>query len=154
MKTFRTVVATLAGVLLFYALFAFISVKNQAAFVQRTIYQGFDQSFVVALVLGVAFLLIAIIFTVAIATTREEQEDEEEEPFPAIRTAKRKPAEKPSLLDEDEEEDVSVFTKPTEREAKPMEEAEKPSGRKIFCIYCGKAVEEQAALCPHCGRRL
>ncbi len=77
MKTIRTVIATLSVVLLAFALGAWISVRRNAAFIQRTIYQGFDQTFVVALVMGCAFLLIAIILTVAIVSTDEDEEDEE-----------------------------------------------------------------------------
>lgn len=69
MKTVRTILATLAAVLLCYSLTAWISVRQDAAFVQRTIFQGFDQTFIIALVMGGAFLLIAIILTVAIAST-------------------------------------------------------------------------------------
>ena len=61
MKTIRTIIATLSAVLLTYALVAWFSVRRSAAFIQRTIYQGFDQTFVVALVMGSAFLLIAVI---------------------------------------------------------------------------------------------
>ena len=86
MKTVRTILATLAAVLLCYSLTAWISVRQDAAFVQRTIFQGFDQTFIIALVMGGAFLLIAIILTVAIASTGEEAEDlaEEEEEGEAL----------------------------------------------------------------------
>ena len=83
MKTIRTIIATLSGVLLAFAVVAWFSVRRNAAFLQRTIYQGFDQTFVVALVMGCAFLLISIILTVAIVSTEnddEEDEEEEEEP--------------------------------------------------------------------------
>lgn len=49
MKTVRTILATLAAVLLCYSLTAWISVRQDAAFVQRTIFQGFDQTFIIAL---------------------------------------------------------------------------------------------------------
>lgn len=82
MKTIRTIIATLATVLLGFALVAWFSVRRNAAFIQRTIYQGFDQTFVVALVMGCAFLLIAIILTVAIVSTDgDDEEDEEEESY-------------------------------------------------------------------------
>ena len=81
MKTIRTILATLATVLLGFALVAWFSVRRNAAYIQRTIYQGFDQTFVVALVMGCAFLLIAIILTVAIVSTDEDDEEEEEEDF-------------------------------------------------------------------------
>ena len=45
MKTIRTILATLATVLLGFALVAWFSVRRNAAFIQRTIYQGFDQTF-------------------------------------------------------------------------------------------------------------
>ncbi len=84
MKTIRTIIATLSAVLLTFALVAWFSVRRNAAFIQRTIYQGFDQTFVVALVMGCAFFLIAIILTVAIVSTENddgEDEEEEEEPI-------------------------------------------------------------------------
>ena len=81
MKTIRTILATLATVLLGFALVAWFSVRRNAAFIQRTIYQGFDQTFVVALVMGCAFLLIAIILTVAIVSTDDDDEEDEEEDF-------------------------------------------------------------------------
>ena len=77
MKTIRTIIATLSAVLLTFALVAWFSVRRSAAFIQRTIYQGFDQTFVVALVMGCAFLLIAIILSVAIASTDDEEDEEE-----------------------------------------------------------------------------
>ena len=79
MKTIRTILATLAMVLLGFALVAWFSVRRNAAFIQRTIYQGFDQTFVVALVMGCAFLLIAVILTVAIVSIENDEEDEEDE---------------------------------------------------------------------------
>ena len=100
MKTIRTIIATLSAVLLAFALVAWVSVRRNAAFIQRTIYQGFDQTFVVALVMGCAFLLIAIILTVAIVSIDDDEEDEEDEapvrPKPRSRTqpaADRRPAE-------------------------------------------------------------
>ena len=85
MKTIRTIIATLSGVLLTFALVAWFSVRRNAAFLQRTIYQGFDQTFVVALVMGCAFLLIAVILTVAIVSTESDEEDEEDEEEPLRR---------------------------------------------------------------------
>ena len=79
MKTIRTIIGTLSAVLLTFALVAWFSVRRSAAFIQRTIYQGFDQTFVVALVMGCAFLLITIILSVAIASTDDDDDDEEEE---------------------------------------------------------------------------
>jgi hypothetical protein len=86
MKTIRTIIATLSVVLLTYALVAWFSVRRSAAFIQRTIYQGFDQTFVVALVMGSAFLLIAVILTVAIFSTDEDDEEDEERYRPRPRT--------------------------------------------------------------------
>ena len=92
MKTIRMIIATLSGVLLTFALVAWFSVRRNAAFIQRTIYQGFDQTFVVALVMGCAFLLIAIILTVAIVSTDDDDEEEEEEDFrPRHQTRPRPP---------------------------------------------------------------
>ena len=88
MKTIRTIIATLSGVLLTFALVAWFSVRRNAAFIQRTIYQGFDQTFVVALVMGCAFLLIAVILTVAIVSTGDPEEDEEDD-MPPLRPARR-----------------------------------------------------------------
>ena len=85
MKTIRTIVATLAGILLSFAVIAWFSVRRNAAFLQRTIYQGFDQTFVVALVMGCAFLLIAVILTVAIVSTGDQEEDD----MPPLRPARR-----------------------------------------------------------------
>ena len=81
MKTIRTIIGTLSAVLLTFALVAWFSVRRNAAFIQRTIYQGFDQTFVVALVMGCAFLLIAIILTVAIVSTDEDDDEEDEEDY-------------------------------------------------------------------------
>ena len=88
MKTIRTIVATLSFVLLSFALVAWFSVRRNAAFLQRTIYQGFDQTFVVALVMGSAFLLIAVILTVAIVSTGSEDEEDEED-MPPLRPTRR-----------------------------------------------------------------
>ena len=89
MKTIRTIVATLAGILLSFAVIAWFSVRRNATFLQRTIYQGFDQTFVVALVMGCAFLLIAVILTVAIVSTGDPEEDEEEDDMPPLRPVRR-----------------------------------------------------------------
>ena len=86
MKTIRTIIATLSAVLLTFALVAWFSVRRNAAFIQRTIYQGFDQTFVVALVMGCAFLLIAVILTVAIFSTEDDDEEEEQVVRPTTRT--------------------------------------------------------------------
>ena len=144
MKTVRTILATLAAVLLCYSLTAWISVRQDAAFVQRTIFQGFDQTFIIALVMGGAFLLIAIILTVAIASTGEEAEDlaeeEEEEPVetesPAPRSGSREkrapggsfrravhtPQKDLDDLFEDEE-PAMVCAKPVEKPEEPSKEA-------------------------------
>lgn len=146
MKTVRTVLATLAGVLLAYSLTAWISVRQDAAFVQRTIYQGFDQTFIIALVMGGAFLLITVILSVAIASTSEESgfidddeeplpeeddEEEEEEPAPKRPSAKReqgyrRPVHAPQrelediLQEEEAEAEKITFAKPAPQpEAKP-----------------------------------
>lgn len=140
MKTVRTVLATLAGVLLAYSLTAWISVRADAAFVQRTIYQGFDQTFIIALVMGGAFLLITVILSVAIASASAEGEDfeedeedeeppedeEEELPKPAPRkpvdrsAGYRRPAHMPKKNPEEvPEEEQIVFAKPVRTEAKP-----------------------------------
>lgn len=145
MKTVRTILATLAAVLLCYSLTAWISVRQDAAFVQRTIFQGFDQTFIIALVMGGAFLLIAIILTVAIASTGEEAEDlaeeEEEEPVetepPAPRSGSREkrapggsfhravhtPQKDLDDLFEEDEEPAMVFAKPAEKPEEPSKEA-------------------------------
>ena len=99
MKTIRTIIATLSAVLLTFALVAWFSVRRNAAFIQRTIYQGFDQTFVVALVMGFAFLLIAIILTVAIVST----EDEDEEDEAPIRSRPRPDAQRRLAAERDEE---------------------------------------------------
>ena len=96
MKTIRTIIATLSGVLLTFALVAWFSVRRNATFIQRTIYQGFDQTFVVALVMGCAFLLIAVILTVAIVSTdNDEDEEEDEEPIRQPRKRSQASAEQP-----------------------------------------------------------
>ena len=92
MKTIRTIIGTLSAVLLTFALVAWFSVRRSAAFIQRTIYQGFDQTFVVALVMGCAFLLITIILSVAIASTDDEDDEEEDEESFRPRHQTRPPA--------------------------------------------------------------
>lgn len=88
MKTIRTILGTLAVVLLGYSLLAWLSVGQEAAFVQRTIYQAFRETRAITLIIGGAFLLIAIILTIGIVLIRddeeaggedEDEEDEEEE---------------------------------------------------------------------------
>lgn len=143
MKTVRTILATLAAVLLCYSLTAWISVRQDAAFVQRTIFQGFDQTFIIALVMGGAFLLIAIILTVAIASTGEEAEDladEDEEtdlipPAPksspkekkvqsgSFRRAVHTPQKDLDDLFEEDEEPAMVFAKPAEKLEEPSKKA-------------------------------
>ena len=103
MKTIRTIIATLSAVLLTFALVAWFSVRRNAAFIQRTIYQGFDQTFVVALVMGCAFLLIAIILTVAIVSTDEEDEDEEDEEPVRPKKRPQAPAQKRPAPDKGEQ---------------------------------------------------
>ena len=103
MKTIRTILATLSVELLTFALVAWFSVRRDAAFLQRTIYQGFDQTFVVALVMGSAFLLIAVILTVAIVSIDDDDADEEEEEEELPRP-KPRPRSKPAAQRQPEEE--------------------------------------------------
>ena len=91
MKTIRTIIATLSAVLLTYTLVAWFSLHQNAAYIQRTIYQGFDQSLVVALVMGVAFLLISIILTVAVLSMDRDDDDDYEEEEEEIVRPKRRP---------------------------------------------------------------
>ena len=79
MKTIRTILGTLAAVLLGYGLLAVITFRSGAAFLQRTLYQVFSQSYFVTLVLGVAFLLIAVILTVALMSFKDDERAEKDE---------------------------------------------------------------------------
>lgn len=79
MKTIRTILGTLAAVLLGYGLLAIISFRGGAAFLQRTLYQVFSQSYFVTLVLGVAFLLIAVILTVALMSFKDDEREEKDD---------------------------------------------------------------------------
>lgn len=85
MKTIRTILGTLAVIVLGYGLVAVITFRGNSAFLQRTLYQVFAQSYFVTLVLGIAFLLIAIILTVALMSLRDDEREElqekEEEAF-------------------------------------------------------------------------
>jgi hypothetical protein len=124
MKTIRTIIATLSGVLLTFALVAWFSVRRNAAFIQRTIYQGFDQTFVVALVMGCAFLLIAVILTVAIVSTdNDEDEEEDEEPIRQPRKRSQASAEQPYRR-------VSRARQAVEEEEAYLETRPKPAPKK------------------------
>ncbi|MCL2671130.1 MAG: zinc ribbon domain-containing protein [Clostridiales bacterium] len=87
MRTIRTILATLAVILITYGLVAMSAVNNKAAFAEYSLYAIFSPSNFVALVLGVAFLLVAILLTVAVVSFKDknrvfdedEEEDEEEE---------------------------------------------------------------------------
>lgn len=79
MKTIRTILFTLAATVLAYGLFALVSLKVEAALVERTLYQMFTKSYVIALIVGVAFLLIAIILTIALFAFKDEEGEETEE---------------------------------------------------------------------------
>ena len=127
MKTIRTIIATLSGVLLTFALVAWFSVRRNAAFIQRTIYQGFDQTFVVALVMGCAFLLIAVILTVAIVSTENDAaDDEDEEP---IRQPRRRPQ--------------ASAEQPYRRVTRPQPKAQLKAGQEEgFARPKGKAAEQ------------
>ena len=133
MKTIRTIVATLAAILLSFAVLAWFSVRRNAAFLQRTIYQGFDQTFVVALVMGCAFLLIAVILTVAIASTGDSEEDEEDE-LPPLRPARRPQAEyqrRPASREEQPYRRVSRVREAVEEEEEAYRELRpRPAPRK------------------------
>ncbi len=136
MKTIRTIIATLAGVLLTFALVAWFSVRRNAAFIQRTIYQGFDQTFVVALVMGCAFLLIAVILTVAIVSTDEDEEEEEEEETFRPRTRPRAQApmerrmeDRPTLLRGEEPYRRVSRTRTMDQERSPRREADSTFAR-------------------------
>ncbi len=177
MKTIRTILATLSVVLLGYGLFALISVKSEAALVQRTLYQLFSKSSFITLVLGVAFLLIAVILTIAIVSFHDDDsnkvlsDDEDDELFEA---APAEEAEAPA------EEDVRSYQRPARpmhsaafaahMEPEPQEEepessteadteaAEEPDAVQKdanvrYCIYCGAIVPGEAVFCPSCGKR-
>ena len=127
MKTIRTIIATLSGVLLTFALVAWFSVRRNAAFIQRTIYQGFDQTFVVALVMGCAFLLIAVILTVAIVSTENDAADEEDEE--PIRQPRRRPQ--------------ASAEQPYRRVTRPQPKAQLKAGQEEgFARPKGKAAEQ------------
>ena len=133
MKTIRTIVATLAGILLSFAVIAWFSVRRNAAFLQRTIYQGFDQTFVVALVMGCAFLLIAVILTVAIVSTGDPEEDEEEDDMPPLRPARRPQTEAQRRSVSREEQPyrrVSRARQAVEEEEAYLETRPKPASKK------------------------
>lgn len=183
MKTVRTVLATLAGVLLAYSLTAWISVRQDAAFVQRTIYQGFDQTFIIALVMGGAFLLITVILSVAIASTSEEsgfmddeeeplpEEDEEEEEEPAPkrpavkREGYRRPVHAPQrelediLQEEEAEAEKITFAKPAPQpapkpEIKPEVKPEVKPEPQGENKPAPKPVEEGFVHCIYCGKKV
>lgn len=184
MKTVRTVLATLAGVLLAYSLTAWISVRQDAAFVQRTIYQGFDQTFIIALVMGGAFLLITVILSVAIASTSEEsgfmddeeeplpeedEEEEEEEPAPKRPAVKREGYRRPvhapqreleDILQEEEAEAEKItFAKPAPQpapkpEIKPEVKPEVKSEPQGESKPAPKPVEEGFVHCIYCGKKV
>ena len=119
MKTIRTILATLSVELLTFALVAWFSVRRDAAFLQRTIYQGFDQTFVVALVMGSAFLLIAVILTVAIVSIDDDDADEEEEEEELPRP-KPRPRSKPASQRQPEEERyIRSEKKPSAQKGEP-----------------------------------
>ena len=129
MKTIRTIVATLAGILLSFAVIAWFSVRRNAAFLQRTIYQGFDQTFVVALVMGCAFLLIAVILTVAIVSTGDQEEDD----MPPLRPARRPQTEAQRQFAAREEQPyrrVSRARQAVEEEEAYLETRPKPAPKK------------------------
>ena len=133
MKTIRTIVATLAGILLSFAVIAWFSVRRNAAFLQRTIYQGFDQTFVVALVMGCAFLLIAVILTVAIVSTGDPEEDEEEDDMPPLRPARRPQTEaqrRSAAREEQPYRRVSRARQAVEEEEAYLETRPKPAPKK------------------------
>ena len=133
MKTIRTIVATLAGILLSFAVIAWFSVRRNAAFLQRTIYQGFDQTFVVALVMGCAFLLIAVILTVAIVSTGDPEEDEEEDDIPPLRPARRPQTEaqrRSAAREEQPYRRVSRARQAVEEEEAYLETRPKPAPKK------------------------
>lgn len=176
MKTVRTVLATLAGVLLVYSLSAWICVRADAAFVQRTIYQGFDQTFIIALVMGVAFLLITVILTVAIASANAEgeeleedeedilpEEDEEDIPAPKLPSQREQSYHRPTrpaqrnleevLAEEEEEDAAEKITFAKQPEPKPEEKpAEKPVEKPEAIEE--KKPEEAFVHCIYCGKKV
>lgn len=183
MKTVRTVLATLAGVLLVYSLSAWICVRADAAFVQRTIYQGFDQTFIIALVMGVAFLLITVILSVAIASANAEGEDleedeedilpeEEEEDLPAPKLPSQReqsyrrpvhPAQRnlEEVLAEDEEDAAEKITfakqpaQPVHKpEEKPAEKPEETPEEKPVEKPVEAAEKKQEIHCIYCGKKV
>lgn len=180
MKTVRTVLATLAGVLLVYSLSAWICVRADAAFVQRTIYQGFDQTFIIALVMGVAFLLITVILTVAIASANAEgeeleedeedilpEEDEEDIPAPKLPSQREQSYHRPTrpaqrnleevLAEEDEEDAAEKITFAKQPEPKPEEKpAEKPVEKPVEKSEAieEKKPEEAFVHCIYCGKKV
>lgn len=84
MKTLRTVLFTLAVVVLFYGLFAIISLKTQAPIIERTMFQLFNGSGVIALIMGIAFLLIAIILTIALFAFKDDRREDDRFSIDAI----------------------------------------------------------------------
>ena len=176
MKTIRTILATLAGVLLIYGLVAIVSVKQQLAFVERSIFQVFSLSYFVTLVLGVAFLLVAILLTIAVVSFKGgksvDDEDDDEDEFDDD--------------EEDDEEESDLITseprsfaprrmvaqpRPVAPQSAPVRE-EEPITRRMpvmrrthygdferpsadtFEIEPRRESQKPAAFCPHCGEVL
>ncbi len=79
MKTIRTILFTLAAVLVGFGLFALISVKTEATLINRTLYWMFNSSYFILLVVGAAFLLIAIILTISLVAFKDDKTDEDED---------------------------------------------------------------------------
>ncbi|MDD3401545.1 MAG: zinc-ribbon domain-containing protein [Eubacteriales bacterium] len=79
MKTLRTVLFTLAAVLVSFGLFALIAVSMNLALVGRTLYQMFHSTYVIFLVVGVALLLIAIILTISLVAFKDDDNEDEED---------------------------------------------------------------------------
>ncbi|MDO4543941.1 MAG: hypothetical protein Q4C01_05240 [Clostridia bacterium] len=77
MKTIRTILLTLAGVFLCYGLLALISLSTEAAIVERTLYQIFTRTNIIALVIGGAALLIGIILLIAQYAFKDEDAESE-----------------------------------------------------------------------------
>jgi hypothetical protein len=180
MKTIRTILATLAGVLVVYGLVAVISVNQEAAFVERSIFQLFSMSYFVALVLGVAFLLVAILLTIAVVSFKdkpeddilsdeylddeddEEEEDDEDIIIPAPRRATRdfapiREAEAYTRrMPVVRQKPTAEFSRAENAEAEPafLRETPKTEKQAAFCSNCGEALEAAVQYCPACGKKV
>ena len=182
MKTFRTVFATAAFFCLCFFGIGTILLVTEPEFIRRTIFYLLQQSKLICLVLGISFLLVSIILSIAIRKIGSEPRsinrgdniwDEDDDLFDTIhegnrqteiknaqskanpyRSKKSHPAKKSGSINSSSDDQFS-FEDCVNIGADYSRGSNDPViNSNTHCPYCGAKISQNSSFCNSCGKRL